>query len=391
MAETADAVVVGGGIMGCSIAYHLAKKSVGRVVLLEKDGLASGATGHSGAVIRCHYSNKITAEMALLSRQVFENFTEVVGYDSGFNKTGLLAIVSDQDRPSLEQNVALQRDIGIKVSMVEADDVANIAPYFTVPENCSFCFEDDAGYVDPVKTTHAFANRARELGAKIYEGTAVTGLRKDGAGIAAVETEHGEITTRCVINAANAWAPRLAATVGLELPIYACRAQIASFRQPPDAARNHLVTLDFVNQVYWRPDLATHTCVGSISPDEALDRCDPDDFNEAPDETFIRHAHTSLNARMADLRRGVRKGGWASFYDITPDWHPFLSSSPVDGLYLACGFSGHGLKFGPIIGKLMSELILDGKATTLDLTPFRFERYEQDDPIGGDYEHSVIG
>ena len=179
MADTADAVIVGGGVMGCSILFNLAQRGVTNTVLLERDVLASGSTSRSQAILRMHYSNEVTTRLAWDSLAIFRDFDELVGIPSGYTKTGYFVIVGPEDREAMEGNVAMQRSVGVDTSLVTAEDVREIAPMVETFDGETFAYEPDSGYADPYSVTTGYANAARDMGARVLAGSPATGYRDD--------------------------------------------------------------------------------------------------------------------------------------------------------------------------------------------------------------------
>src|SRR4051812_40459390 len=225
MAATTDILIVGGGVIGSSIAFHLAKRKAGRVVLLEKSYLGAGSSGKSGAIIRQHYSNRLTASMAQMSLRVFEHFDDAVGGPPVFTHTGMVLVVNERDRVGLEANVALQRELGIAAPLVSARVLADIAPTARLAEDELAAFEAEAGYVEAVRVVASFAEAARREGADIRLGVEVKAILTEGDQITGVETNEGRYACRCVILATGPWAAQLAVSNGLHLPVQACRTQ----------------------------------------------------------------------------------------------------------------------------------------------------------------------
>lgn len=392
MIKTADAVVIGGGVMGASIAFNLAKRGLGKVVLLEKDFLAAGSTGKSGAIIRQHYSNVVTARMALRSLRVFQNFADLVGGDAGFVETGFFIIVAPEHLEGLKANVALQQSVGINASVVSPEEVHDIDPHTYVDDLAAAAYEPESGYADPASTVTSFANAAKGFGAEVYQQTKVTGIKLDGDRVRGVVTNRGQIEAPIAISAAGPWTNIVAGMVGAELPVSPSRHQVATIRRPPGFGKSHAVYGDFTNMIYLRPETGELTLAGSIDPEEAEDKADPDNFNEGVDFEFISWSIERLCRRMPLLAQGVSRGGWAGMYSITPDWHPILDRMPgVEGMYVAAGFSGHGFKLSPAVGEMMAALIVDGHCEDPDITLFRASRFEEGDLVKGQYEYSILG
>ena len=391
MIELADVVVVGGGCTGASIAFHLTQQGVGGVVLLEKGALASGPTGRSTAIVRQHYSNEVTARMALDSLRVFQGWGDQVGGTCGFVQAGFLVGVREADRAALEGNVALQRRVGIDVRIVAGDELRRLEPELYTEDLVAAAWEPEAGYCDPVSTTTSLAGAARARGARIVQGREVTGIRLDRGRVAGVETSAGAIAAPIVVNAAGAWAHRLAAGVGVQLPIEPSRHPVCAFRRPGDFARGPMIYADFVHQFYMRPETGDLCLVGSIDPADAAHLADPDRYNEGVDLETITDFGGRVSRRYPALERGFSRGGWAGIYDVTPDWHPVLDAiEEVPGLCVAAGFSGHGFKLCPAVGRMMAGLVTTGRRDER-LEFFRADRFRTGRLIRSTYDYSIVG
>ena len=392
MTETADIVVIGGGVMGTSIAFHLARRGGGRVLLLEKSFLGAGSSGKSGAIIRQHYSHPLTAGMARHGLKFFEQFPELVGGPPVFTHTGLVVIATAANRSALEANLAMQRGLGIQVSMVSREELRSIDPHAALADDEIAAYEAEAGYCESLQVVVSFAEAARRWGAEIREQTPVTGIQLEGTRVAAVATAAGTVSTRTVVLATGPWAGRLAATAGVELPVQPCRTQVALFRRPCEYGPPRPAYGDFANQVYFKPTHGDMLHVGNIDPREDRAKVDPDEYVEVADWEFVREMRGKLTGRYPVMWRSVGRGGFAALYAVTPDWHPILDRLPgVDGAYCAAGFSGHGFKMSPAVGQLITELILDGAARTFDIRPLRATRFAEQDLFASNNAYSVMG
>ncbi len=392
MAQPSDILIVGGGVIGSSIAYHLARRRVGRVVLLEKSFLGAGSSGKSGAIIRQHYSNRLTAAMARQSLRVFENFDDVIGGPPVFTHTGMLLVIHQRDRAGLEANLAMQRELGIDVRLVSAQEVAEIDPNALVGEEEVVAFEAEAGYVEAVQVVASFAEAARREGADVREGVEVRDIITEGDRVAGVETNEGRYASRCVILATGPWAAQLGLANGLRLPVQACRTQVALFRRPADFGRRGAVYCDFVQGIYFKPTHGDMIHAGSLAGEELQEPVDPDHYNEAATGAWLPQVRQRLSRRCPAMHRGYGRGGYGALYGITPDWHPVLDRLPgLEGGYCAVGFSGHGFKMSPVVGQLVAELVVDGQARTLDVAPLRLARFAENDPVKTPYGYGVMG
>src|SRR5690242_8754388 len=266
MAQTCDVLIVGGGVIGTSIAFALARRGAGRVLLLEKTFLGAGSSGKSGAIIRQHYSNPLTASMARKSLGVFRHFDEAVGGPPVFTHTGMVLVVNERDRKGLEINIAMQRGLGIDVRTVSAHELADLDPNGRLAEDELAAYEVEAGYVEAVQVVASFAEAARLGGAEICQGVEVKNVVIEGERVAGVDTNEGRYHSRCVVLATGAWAAQLARPAKVQLPVQACRTQVALFRRPPDFGRRGVpVYGDFVQGIYFKPTHGEMIHTGSLA------------------------------------------------------------------------------------------------------------------------------
>ena len=391
MTRTADVVIIGGGIQGASIAYHLAQRGPTRVVVLEKNTLASGCSGRTGGMIRQHYSTSLVTEIARQGRDFFATFDQVVGGHSGWVQCGLVYMVAEKDREALQHNVALGRRHGVPTRLIDEAEARERVPGLNTEGAVAFAFEENAGYGDGYGSTMALAHRAKEKGVTFLQNTPALGLEIRDRSVVGVVTPHETIATRTVVNAAGPWADRVGRWVGLDLPLKLELIEEAVIRvQPPDTYPvDTPAVYDFVNGLAFRPEGTGHTVVaeGSSYFKGALDA---DAYPTQPSDRYIEDVSVRLARAMPRLASGTPRGGWAGLLEGTPDFHPVMGKAPgVEGMILCYGFSGHGFKEAPVTGRLIAELILDG-TPSLDIAPLSFERFAsgqllrsmyKDDPI----------
>ncbi|HLI06360.1 MAG TPA: FAD-binding oxidoreductase [Ktedonobacteraceae bacterium] len=392
MSETADIVVIGGGVMGASIAYQLAKQGAGRVALLERRAICNGTTGRSGAIVRQHYSNDFTIRMARDSLRVFQHFDEVVGGDCGFVTTGLIVLADEHRAQALRANVQLQQEQGVDTRLISAQEVGEVAPGYGGEGVMLACYEPETGVADPMATTSCLAQRARDFGAITREGEPVLEILRQNGRVTGARTEREELLAPVVVLAANVWSAALAEPLGIKLPVLPTRHPMLALRRPNDFGGRHgyhAVGLDLIRHIYLRPDIGGMTLIGSA--EDVLTESDPDNYIQSLNEEEIAHLHKLGAGSIPALARAVPRGTWAGIYDDTPDYHPILDRLPAyDGLYCAAGFSGHGFKLSPIVGQWMAQLILTGKKPA-DMEYFAFDRFENGKEIRPRYPSGVLG
>ena len=387
MTTTADAVVIGGGVMGCSILYNLAVRGMTGTVLVEKDVPASGSTGRSQAILRMHYSNEVTTRMAWESLKVLRDFEQTIGSPSGYVRTGYLLIVGREDRRALEENVAMQRDAGVNTGVVSEEDVREIAPVLSVRGDEAFAYEPESGYADPYSVTTGYARRAREMGVRVRVTTPATGIEVTGGRVSAVVTPDGRIETPVAVVAAGPWSKPLLDRIGVDVPLRALRHQMIMLRRPEDRVPDHPAIGDVVNRLSARPDAGNLTLIG-VGEDEFVDA---DEYNQGVDTPVVEEAFKGLASRMPGMSQALFGGGWSGLFTTTPDWHPILDRvEGLEGLYCAVGFSGHGFKLSPMVGVAMAELVTQGRATTMDISTLGLGRFKEGKPLGSRYGMSVL-
>ena len=390
MTRTADVVIIGGGIQGASIAWHLSRLGVTNVVVLEKATLASGCSGRTGGVIRQHYSTPIVTEIARQARAFFATFDQEVGGHSGFVQNGLVLMVGEKDRTALETNVALGRKHGVPVRMIDAAEAAAHVPGLDTTGAVAFAHEADAGYGDGHGTTVAFAAGARDRGVTVLQNTAAVAIHVDGGRVAAVVTPGETFATRTVVNAAGPWADRVAGMAGVDLPLKLELIEEAVFRAP-EGERYPVLTpsvYDFVNGLSYRPEGDGQVMAEGNSYYKGP--LDPDGYPTQPSDAYIEDVAERLARSMPRLGHGTARGGWAGLLEGSPDFHPILG--PVDevgGFLMCCGFSGHGFKEAPVTGRLVAEVIVDGRAS-LDIAPLAFDRFRRGALLRSNYRDDPI-
>ena len=374
--KTADVVIIGGGVTGVSIAFHLAELGVKRVMVLERKFLGAGGTGRSVGIIRQLYPTRETSQMVRRSLAVFERFSDVVGGDAGFVRSGALIGVSAAMRPTLERMLALQREIGIEAEILEPAELGRIEPRIDSSGLGAVLWEPGSGYGDPSAVTAGFAAAARRGGVTIEQGAEVVAIRQASGRVVSVTTAGGDhIDTPVVVNAAGLWAPQVARLASVELPIIVGRHPVFSVARGPDFGPAHCVYLDLAGGSYARPESGGLSIIGSLTDDEAEHPMDPEllgseaGFDEAAD-VLARTARA-----IPALGEARFTGGYAGAFDITPDWMPILAESLLPGFFVAAGMSGHGFKLAPAVGQIVAALVT-GTASPVSFAPFRLDRFQ---------------
>ncbi len=253
MTDTADVLIIGAGVHGASLAFHLAQRGV-KVIVLEKKFIAAGATGRSSGLVRMHYDVRQDTELAWVSFQYFRNWKEMVGGDCGFTRTGFIQMVAPADSETLKANVAMHQEIGVPVLLIKADDVKRLAPSFNADDIELAAYEPESGYAMPSDTATAMMNAARDKGARLVQDCAVTGIKVAGEKIAGVQTTQGEFSGAVVVNAAGAWAGNVNKMAGLDLPYDTWRHDTMFVARPGQIGPSHPTVIDFANEMYFRPE-----------------------------------------------------------------------------------------------------------------------------------------
>ena len=393
MQRSYDVVVVGGGVMGLMTAVHLRLLGAGSVVLLERRYLGAGESGKSGAILRQHYSHVQTIRMARASLHEFATFQERTGRDIGFRRLGMLFVLPETERPILEANVQLQRQEGVQVDILDSEGLRELEPRGRF-EDVIAAWEPEAASVDPVRTVGAFGAEAIRLGVDLQLGCEVMAIvtEADGPGrrVTGVETSQGVIATRQVIGAAGPWSARLLAGVGVSLPLEVVRPQQAFLRPPADFGEDHPILADLPNEIYSKPEPAG-TRVGSISYDRDA-RVDPDDYDESADTEFLLQARSRMQRRLPAYGRAVVWGGGSGLYTVTPDAQAVIGPlDDLEGFVLVTGFSGHGFKLSPAVGRGVAELLVHGTSRSLDLDFFDPMRFRRKQSRESRYRYKILG
>jgi sarcosine oxidase subunit beta len=374
--QTADVVIIGGGIVGSSIAYHLTEQGCSNVLVVEREShQGKGSTGKSMGGVRAQFSTPVNIQMSLYSIPFYSTFDERLGHPAGYRAQGYLFLATtDAHLRYLATNMEQQRALGVTtVEKLSANEIARRYPQLRTDDvlGGNFCSTD--GFVDPYSAMTGFMTRASEQGAKLWRGTEVTGIVRDQNGITAVNTSRETISTRSVVNAAGAWAACIAKMVNLELPVEPLRRMLVPtepFNEYPHSAP---MTIDMSNGFHFRPESLGFLMAWN-DPEETPG------YKMDFDPNFVEKILERAASRVPCFERVAvnPKRAWAGLYEMTPDHHPILGPVPeVPGFYCANGFSGHGVMHAPATGKILSDLVLRGKTDLIDASLLNLQRFAE--------------
>lgn len=386
MTETADVIIIGAGVHGASLAFHLSQRGV-KVTILEKKFVAAGATGRSSGLVRMHYDVRQDTELAWVSFQYFRNWKERVGGDCGFTRTGFIQLVAPADKETLKANVAMHQAIGVPVVLIKGDDVKRLAPSFNVDDIELAAYESESGYAMPSDTANTLINAARTKGAGLIQDCRVTGILTTNSRVTGIKTTQGEFTAAVVVNAAGAWAGKVNEMAGLNLPYDTWHHDTMFVARPREIGPSHPTVIDFAYEMYFRPE-GNLTLVG-LEDGNPLGES-PDSETDHARKGFVERGIDRICKRIPSMENGALHSAHAGYDGITPDQHPMLGAAGPDGFYLDCGFSGTGFKTAPAVGLCMSELILDGKSKAVDLSIYSPHRFKEGKHIRGDHAYTSI-
>jgi sarcosine oxidase, subunit beta len=374
--QTADVVIVGGGIVGSSIAYHLTTQGCRSVIVLEREShQGKGSTGKSMGGVRAQFSTPVNIQMSMYSIPFYASFDERLGHPAGYRAQGYLFLATtDAHLRYLETNRQKQEELGLKtVRKLSADDIRQAYPLLKTDDvlGGNFCSTD--GFVDPYSAMTGFMTKASEQGAQLWRGTDVMSIATDCNGVAAVNTSRDTIATRVVINAAGAWAACIAKMVGINLPVEPLRRMLVPTEPFDEYPHTAPMTIDMSNGFHFRPESLGFLMAWN-DPTETPGY--KTDFEPSFIEKILERAANRVPC--FDQVPINPKRAWAGLYEMTPDHHPILGSSQqVPGFFFANGFSGHGVMHAPATGKVVSDLVLKGDTDLIDASLLNFERFAE--------------
>ena len=370
--KTADVILIGGGVMGASTAYHLAARGQHNVILLEKeDFFGLGATGRCAGGVRYQFGTEVNIRLSLLSLPMLERFKEEIGQVVDYRKTGYLFLLTKPDEVNIfKHNVDLQNVLGAQTYWLSGDEIRKRLPMMRLDDVLAGSFNPLDGLVDPNSVVMGYIGAAQRLGVKTLTSTPVTGIQVRSGRIIGVETPTESISTPVIVDATGPWASLTGQMAGLDVPVSPIRRQWLTTTAIPELPPNFPFVIDFAKSLYFHPE-GPGLLTGMSNPNES-----PGFDQNIDPEWELFHMDAAVN-RLPLLENVGLASRLAGLYEVTPDAHPIFGKTPIDGYYIISGFSGHGFMHGPIAGKLMAEIIQDGRATTMDISMLDYARFKE--------------
>jgi len=368
--RSAEVVIVGGGVMGMSTAYHLARAGQKSVVVLEAGSdFGQGATGRCAGGIRHQFSTEVNVRLSIASLAMLNDLAEETGVDAQVRACGYFFVLTRPgDVTAFRAHLILQQRLGVPTEWIEGDDLRRRLPLMRFEDALAGTFCGVDGLADPHSVVSGYLQGARRLGVQAIEGVRVTGVNSDGGRIRSVRTEQGEIECDHIVNAAGPWAAQVGAMAGVEIPILPVRRQMVTTTPLPEVPADFPFVIDFTRSLYFHRE-GGGILTGMSNPDQAPG------MDQSVDPEWELRAMEAAAERMPILERAGRQTGWAGLYEVTPDAHPIFGPTPIEGFWVVAGFSGHGFMHGPIAGKLMAEFLLEGSPRTVDVTALDLARF----------------
>jgi sarcosine oxidase subunit beta len=377
-----DFIVIGGGVMGASTAYHLAARGFRNVLILEKDEFfGQGATGRCAGGVRYQFATEINVRLSMESLPMLDRFEDEIGQAIDYRKCGYLFILStEKDAATFKNNVTMQNRLGVKTEWLTGDEVRRRLPILRLDNIIGGTFNPQDGLVDPNGVVMGYISAAQRLGVKAINNAPVIGITVKDEHVTGVRSPQNEYSAPVIIDASGPWAGVTSQLAGVQVPITPLRRQWLTTSPLPEIPVDFPFVLDFAQSLYFHregPGLLT----GMSNPNEKPGF----DQNIDPNWELV-HMEAAI-ARLPLIEKAGLVSNLAGLYEMTPDAHPIFGKTPVEGFYIVAGFSGHGFMHGPIAGKLMAEIILDGYASTLDVSMLDLARFNESRLI---YEYNVV-
>ena len=386
MTKNFDAIVIGAGVIGISTAFHLAQRGL-KPVILERKEIGYGATGKSSGLVRMHYDLEVESRLAWESFQYFRNWSERVGGECGFRRTGFLHIETADHEVQLRKNVEMHQKIGIPANVISGGDVKKLAPHFKTDDIAFAAYEPESGYADPMLTANSLLAAAKALGAVYVQDCEVSGTQTAGGKVTGLQTSRGNFSAPIIINAAGAWSGKVSELFGVTIPLGTWTHDVVHIRRPAQIA-DHLTVIDNSLNMYFRPDSGNLTLV-ALEDDSRLDEPAEEDLGYVAKD-FVERAIDRICKRIPEMEQGSLHSSHVGRDGLTPDQRAIIGAAGPQGYFLATGFSGTGFKLSPAVGLCMSELIVDGRSKTVDISGFDPMRFERGQHLKGENEYGSI-
>ena len=384
MIKSAEIIIIGGGIIGTSLAYHLSKSGIRNICLLEQGELASGSTGDSAAIIRHHYTNEISIKLVKDSVSILSDLQNETG-NSFFHQNGWVFLCPESATSMFDLNMKQLIDLGVNTQEIDINHAACLLPK-TNPNGISkIAYEPNSGYAEPKSVVTGFAEIAKNNGAHIYTNTKVIGIAKSNNQIDSVETNKGIIKTNTLINAAGPWAYGISQLAGVDLPLTVSREQEIMLTNPKRESGLTLSVSNMVDKIYLRPKGNHSILVGQGHP-KTNEIVHPDRFNRNADNAFVDETRSRVINRFPDFKDFHVSSSWSGLYTITPDWHMIIDNKlSLKGYIVAVGGSGHSFKLGPSIGKHLAQEITNTKSKLIDISSLGLSRFKSNEEFKSTY------
>ena len=369
---TAEIVIIGGGVMGASAAYHLARRGMKNIVLVEKeDFCGGGATGRCAGGVRYQFSTEINIKLSLASLPMLERFKDEIGQEVNYRHSGyLLVATNEKDADNFKRNVELQNKLGVSTQLLSGDDVRGRLPLMKFDDALAGTFNQKDGMVDPNGVVIGYISAAQKMGVRAFTRMDVVGVNLKGDCVEGVQTTFGTIKTRMILNTAGPWSGQVGMMAGVQIPVFPLRRQMFTTSPLKEVQNDFPFVIDFARSLYFHRE-GEGLLIGMSNQNEKPG------FAQNVDEDFELVNLEAAIERMPLVERAQRVSHWAGLYEVTPDAHPIYGETNIKGFYICTGFSGHGFMHGPISGKLMSEYILDGKFSSVDVSMLDLKRFDE--------------
>lgn len=370
--KTANIVVIGGGVMGASTAYHLALRGEKDIVLLEKEEFFGlGATGRCAGGVRYQFSTEINVKLSLVSLPMLERFQEEIGQSIDYRKCGYLFILTNEaDVQVFQAAMRMQNRLGAQTEWLTGDEIRQRLPNMRLEDVLGGTFNAQDGLVDPNGVVMGYINAGTRRGVRALTNSAVTGISVEHGKVTGVQTARGSIAAPVVVDATGPWSGATSQLAGLRVPVTPLRRQWLTTAPLAEIPPDFPFMLDFAQSLYFHRE-GMGLLTGMSNPNEKPG------FDQSVDPEWELVHMEAATRRLPLLEKAGLASHWAGLYEVSPDAHPIFGKTPVKGYYLVTGFSGHGFMHGPVSGKLMSEIILDGQATTVDVSMLDLARFEE--------------